>query len=105
MKSPEELLQHGKYSQEELALALMDAHFATIHHVAYSFFRNVEEADDIAQETFIVALRSIDRYRPGTSLKAWLSTIAVNLCRDQLRRTARVLADPAAIAGNARRPQ
>ncbi len=86
MKSPEELLQHGKYSQEELALALMDAHFATIHHVAYSFFRNVEEADDIAQETFIVALRSIDRYRPGTSLKAWLSTIAVNLCRDQLRR-------------------
>lgn len=86
MKSPELLLQQENYSQEDLAKALLQAYFATVHHIAYSILRNVEEADDIAQETFIKALHTIHRYRPGTSLKSWLSTIAVNLCRDRLRR-------------------
>ncbi|MEZ4771233.1 MAG: RNA polymerase sigma factor [Caldilineales bacterium] len=86
MERAEELLRKGRYSQEQLATALMDAHFATIHHIAYSILRSIEEADDVAQETFIVALRSIGRYRPGTSLRAWLSSIAVNQCRDRLRR-------------------
>ena len=86
MKSPEQLLQQRTYSQEELAESLLDTYFATVHHVAYSILRNVEEADDIAQETFIKALRTIHQYRPGTNLKSWLSTIAVNLCRDRLRR-------------------
>ncbi|MCB0246021.1 MAG: RNA polymerase sigma factor, partial [Anaerolineae bacterium] len=53
MKSPEQLLQQSTYSQEELAESLLDTYFATVHHVAYSILRNVEEADDIAQETFI----------------------------------------------------
>ena len=86
MKSPEELLQQREYSQEDLAQALLDTHFATVHHVAYSILRNVDEADDIAQETLITALRSIHSYHQGGNLKSWLSTIAVNLCRDRLRR-------------------
>lgn len=86
MKSPEQLLQQDNYSPQDLAEALLNTYFAAVHHVAYSILRSLDEADDVAQETFITALRSIHRYRPGTNLKAWLSTIAVNLCRDRLRR-------------------
>ena len=86
---PERLLQLGEYSHDQLAQALIDAYFAPIHHIAYSILRDVAAADDAVQETFIRALRSIDRYRPGSNLKGWLGTIVVNCCRDRLRQRQR----------------
>jgi RNA polymerase sigma-70 factor (ECF subfamily) len=69
-----------------LAESLLDHYFAVIHRLALSILRDDDEADDVAQDTFITALRRIDRYDPGTNMRAWLSTIAINLCRDRLRR-------------------
>ena len=43
-------------------------------------------ADDLAQETLTKAWAARASFQPGTNLKAWLSTIAVNLSRDKLRR-------------------
>jgi RNA polymerase sigma-70 factor (ECF subfamily) len=34
-----------------------------------------ETAEDIAQETYVQALQSFHRYRPGTNCRAWLATI------------------------------
>ena len=39
-------------------------------------------AQDIVQETFLRAYRSLQRF-DGKSERAWLTRIAVNLCRDQ----------------------
>jgi RNA polymerase sigma-70 factor (ECF subfamily) len=47
-----------------------------------------QAAEDAAQEAFINAWRSIDRFR-GDSFRAWLLRIATNLCRDELRRRGR----------------
>src|SRR5688572_28990602 len=41
--------------------------------------------DDLAQETFLRALSHIDQFRPGDRLWPWLSTIARNVCIDELR--------------------
>ena len=57
-----------------------------VFNVAYRIMGDPAAAEDVAQETFITALRRLDRYDPQTNLKAWLSTIAVNLSRDKLRR-------------------
>jgi RNA polymerase sigma-70 factor (ECF subfamily) len=83
---PDQLLRAGSADRQLLAESLMDSCFADIHRLALSILRDDDEADDVAQDTFITALRHIDRYDPGTNLRAWLSTIAVNLCRDRLRR-------------------
>ena len=42
-------------------------------------------AEDAAQEAFISAYRSLDRFRGG-SFRAWLFRIAANACYDELRR-------------------
>ncbi|WP_034857745.1 sigma-70 family RNA polymerase sigma factor [Sinorhizobium sojae] len=43
------------------------------------------EADDLVQETLLRALRSIDQFEPGTSLKSWLFTIMRNVFRTQYK--------------------
>lgn len=48
--------------------------------------RNVEEAKDLAAETFIKAFEHLERFKPGHPFLPWLSRIATNLCVDHLRR-------------------
>lgn len=43
-------------------------------------------AEDAFQETFVKAWRRQDTFRGESSIKTWLSHIAVNTCRDMLRR-------------------
>jgi len=46
-----------------------------------------EEAQDVAQETFIRVWRHAPRWRPGrAAFDTWLHRVALNLCYDRLRR-------------------
>lgn len=47
--------------------------------------RNTQEAEDLAQETMIKAMRAIDSYRDGTNMKAWLLTILRRTQIDRIR--------------------
>ncbi|MEX2237377.1 MAG: RNA polymerase sigma factor [Dehalococcoidia bacterium] len=46
-------------------------------------------ADDIAQEAFIRAARSLWRLDSGANVRAWIYKIALNCCRDHFRRNKR----------------
>ena len=43
-------------------------------------------AEDVGQEVFIRLLRRPDAYDPKRSFRAWISTVARNLCHDRWRR-------------------
>ena len=45
---------------------------------AYKLTRNIEEANDLLQETILKALTNRDKFADGTNLKAWLFTIMKN---------------------------
>ena len=47
---------------------------------------NLQDAEDIVQETMLSAIRSADRLRNPESMGAWLFQIAANACRDYYRR-------------------
>jgi RNA polymerase sigma-70 factor, ECF subfamily len=83
---PDTILLAAETDRQLLAESLLDHYYAGIHRLALSILQDRAEADDVAQDTFITALRRIDSYDPGTNIRAWLSTIAVNLSRDRLRR-------------------
>ena len=57
-----------------------------LHTFARSLTRDGVRADDLVQEALMRAINNIDRFRPGTNLKAWLFTIVRNEHYSQLRR-------------------
>ncbi|MDQ3814503.1 MAG: sigma-70 family RNA polymerase sigma factor, partial [Armatimonadota bacterium] len=48
-----------------------------------------EEAEDVTQEVFIKAYRSLDSFRGASSFSTWLYRIATNLCIDRARQRKR----------------
>ena len=48
-----------------------------------------EDARDVCQETFLRVLRQSSRFQDGARFSTWMYQIALNLCRDQLRRRRR----------------
>ena len=61
-----------------------------------------EEADDMVQEVFLIAIRRISALRDPNSFGAWLSAIARNLASDHYRRlkpTDPLMDDPPEMAG------
>lgn len=57
-----------------------------VHRLIYSILRNDDSVEDLAQETFVRMVLSIQNYEFRAPFKSWLFRIAVNLCRDHLRK-------------------
>jgi RNA polymerase sigma-70 factor (ECF subfamily) len=55
-------------------------------NLAYQMTGDRDLAEDIGQETFLRAYRSAARYREIAKFSTWLYTIAINLCRNELRK-------------------
>ena len=58
-----------------------------LHTFARSLCRDGVRADDLVQEALMRAIKNIQRFKPGTNLKAWLFTIVRNEHYSQLRRS------------------
>ncbi len=65
---------------------LIRDYYPYIHRLALSIIHDQFEADDVAQETFIAAHRTLAGFRHESSPKTWLSTIAINASRGRLRK-------------------
>lgn len=57
-----------------------------IFAIAYRMFENTGEAEDITQEVFVRAWRSYDNFRQESEVYSWLYRIAINLCREKIRK-------------------
>ena len=57
-----------------------------VYEYAYRMVRNVHEAEEIAQETFLRALRSLDRLDRHRPARPWLFRVATRLAIDSHRR-------------------
>ena len=61
-------------------------HFPRLHRAALVLTGNPWDADDLAQETFLVLSRQADRFEGKSSLYTWLYGILLNLERRRRRR-------------------
>jgi RNA polymerase sigma-70 factor (ECF subfamily) len=74
-------------------------YFDDVHSYLRVMLKDATDAEDIAQQVFIKALRSLPRYEQrGTAVAAWLFAIARNAAYDALRRRRSHPADPSVIA-------
>src|SRR5436309_15075739 len=60
-----------------------------IYALAYRTIGREEDARDVCQETFLRAFRALPAFRGQAKFSSWLYRIALNLCRDWLRRERR----------------
>src|SRR6266403_172379 len=65
---------------------LVDAHARSVFNVAYRMTGNREDADEIVQETFLRAYKSLDRFESRSRFSTWIYRIAVNRCLDFLEK-------------------
>jgi len=82
----DQMIQNGQGKSSVFTETLVGRYYDYIYRLAVSILNGPTDADDICQETFIDALLYINRYSPGTNLKAWLSKIAFHKCQAFLRR-------------------
>lgn len=69
-----------------------------IYRLCYSILLNRQDAEDVAQETFVYAFKNLERYDPQRAgFKTWLYTIAISRCRNLYRRKRPALMDIAQI--------
>jgi RNA polymerase sigma-70 factor (ECF subfamily) len=60
-----------------------------IFALAYRVIGREEDARDVCQETFLRAFRAIKGFKGQAKFSSWLYRIALNLCRDWIRRERR----------------
>ena len=60
-----------------------------IYALAYRVIGREEDARDVCQETFLRAFRALKGFRGQAKFSSWLYRIALNLCRDWVRRERR----------------
>jgi RNA polymerase sigma-70 factor (ECF subfamily) len=86
----------GALSDEELILQvqagdtlgfdiLVDRYKFRLYNYLLRLLRNEDEAEEIAQETFVKAFIHADKYKTIARFSTWLYTIATNLVRNRLR--------------------
>ncbi|WP_029231545.1 RNA polymerase sigma factor [Butyrivibrio sp. VCB2006] len=71
-------------SATERAAELMDKYGNMILRVAYSYLHNMEDAEDILQDTLIQFLRNNPTFANDNHEKAWLITVASNLSKNKI---------------------
>lgn len=60
-----------------------------IYALAYRVIGREEDARDVCQETFLRAFRALPGFKGEAKFSSWLYRIALNLCRDWIRRQRR----------------
>lgn len=64
----------------------IEAYGARLYALCLRLCRSKWDADDLYQDTWCKAMRAYGRYDPSREFGAWLTTICVNVYRDQYRR-------------------
>jgi RNA polymerase sigma-70 factor, ECF subfamily len=75
---------------------LVDAYAKPIFNLAFRMTGSRQDADDLAQETFLKAYKKLKQFDPEKKFFTWIYTIALNIIRNHLKsspeRTARMAA-------------
>ena len=74
---------------EQAAAELVERHARPLARYLAGAGAPDAELDDLVQETFIRAFRSVDRFRGQCQFRTWLLTIGGNVLKDFGRRTSR----------------
>ncbi|MGB2763967.1 MAG: RNA polymerase sigma factor [Candidatus Aminicenantaceae bacterium] len=80
------LVERIKEGDREAFMTVTSLYQKKVFLLAFSFFRNKEDAMDIVQETFLRLYQKVYMFKRGKNFQSWLLQIAKNLCVDYYRK-------------------
>ena len=83
------LLERLRAGDEKAFDELVARYDGALRRVARTFVRTSAAADDVAQETWLAAVRGLKDFEGRSSLRTWLFRILVNRARTRAKREAR----------------
>jgi RNA polymerase sigma-70 factor (ECF subfamily) len=86
----EDLIHRVLSGHTELFMDLIRPHERTVYATVFSLLAHKEDAEDIAQDTFVKALARLHQFRKESSFGTWLIQIAMNEARMRNRKQWRV---------------
>lgn len=86
----DELMQRFQKGDEEAFNLIVRRHQQPLINFIARFTGDKDNAEDLAQETFIRMYKAANRYKPGRAqFKTWMYFIAKNLCKNEMRNRGR----------------
>lgn len=83
------LVRQAKKGDREAFGQLMENHAQRAYRIAFTILQNQSNAEDVVQEAFITAFKSIKKLQKEDSFRSWLSRIITTRAYDFLRRKQR----------------
>ncbi len=84
MADEAELVQQAKAGELDSFNQLVEKYQSQVYNLSWRMLGNPQDAEDAAQETFVLAWQGISRFKGG-DFRAWLLRIASNVCIDHIR--------------------
>jgi RNA polymerase sigma-70 factor (ECF subfamily) len=85
----EVLVQEAKNGNLEAFAKLIECYQERIYHTIFGLTRNHCDTDDLAQETFMYAFKSLKDFKQKSSFYTWIYRISINLTLNSLKKKKR----------------
>ena len=85
----EQLVARAQQGEQWAKEELVNRYQQKAYAIAYHMCEDTEDAQDLTQEAFLRAFRSIGKFRGDSSFYTWFYRIVVNVCLDSRRRSRR----------------
>ena len=107
-RTEQDILRRAQQGESDACRQLVHQYYGMVYRLAYNFLSHAEDARDIAQEAFLRAFRSMDRFDLRYRFGPWIKKITMNLVIDAIRSRYRsktvAVEDIDAVSGNAADP-
>lgn len=80
-----ELIEGCRKSNRKAQLRVYELYHKAMFNTSYRIVNNMAEAEDIMQESFIVAFKKIESYQGTGTFGSWLKRIVINKSLDHLK--------------------
>jgi RNA polymerase sigma-70 factor (ECF subfamily) len=82
----QELIQRIVAKNDAAFRTLVELYQSSVLSACYQILGNQQDAEDVAQDVFVMVYRKAESFRGESGLSTWLYRIAVNLSLNRLRR-------------------
>jgi RNA polymerase sigma-70 factor (ECF subfamily) len=72
-------------NKDELLEYVMNEHGEALKRLIYTYVKDVQLAEDILQDVFVIIFHQIDTFKGKSSFRTWIYRVTSNKCKDHLK--------------------